>query len=228
MMSGWRNKKTGLTWGDKPEVSTTGKVSGGSLTYLELPYERITGGANPSQYNITNSTTVTGSNGETTQQLTDIIGERVITVEARVTFGGTDYTASQTVSFGTGPLVVFKAPVGTSSGLTWKEAYKACNGTEYNGTDPSNWNQNDVVGGSGMMKRVEYQAVSAYNVPSNWTVLNPNTNAQGAAVAAGWPDTGYWRGEAYGVSYAFLVNVPDGNAGNGDSIDSHQPVACRR
>jgi hypothetical protein len=245
MMSGWESKKSGLTWGATPEVSTTGKMAGGYLTFLELPQERITGSANPSQYNIDRSTTTTDGSGKTTQQLTDIIGEREITVEAKVS--GVDYPATQLISFGNGPLSVFNEPV---LNKTWDEAYKACNTTGYPGNDhsaASGWNNNDYVGGaysngvstnapsSGKMPtRAEYQAVSPYNGPSSWSKLyNFNDKAQGAAVAAGW-SVGtydfYWTGEA-GSASAFCVDVYGGSdfGYNGSICNSYASVvACRR
>jgi hypothetical protein len=77
------------------------------------------------------------------------------------------------------------------------------------------------------------QAVSPYNVPSGWTIYNPNSNAQGAAFAAGWPDNKWWwwTGEAVAASYAFyvyLLDGYDGYDGYGLDVDSDAPVACRR
>jgi hypothetical protein len=97
MMSGWNTKKTGLTWGNVPEPS---------LTYVQLQQERISTAPPP--------TATTDGTGITAvpQQLTDIVGQRNITIQAKVTIGGADYTATQTVSFGSGPLSVFSS-VGT-------------------------------------------------------------------------------------------------------------------
>jgi hypothetical protein len=73
--------------------------------------------------------------------------------------------------------------------------------------------------------RTEYQAVSA--IDTTWGYTNPNPNAQGAAVAAGWPNYYYWSGEAYGAVGAFLVRLVGGD-GVGVNVSSHLPVACRR
>ncbi|MDR3176846.1 MAG: inverse autotransporter beta domain-containing protein [Desulfovibrio sp.] len=216
MMSGWGNKKTGLTWGNVPESGNGGYT----YVYQRLQEERIV--------SATNNTTTTAPNGETVMQLTDIVGERVITVQAKVNIGGTDYTATQAVSFGNGPLYVFRAPLGTSSPyLTWDEAYQACNGSVYpNGSDhTTGWTSGTYVGGGKMPTRVEYQAVSP--IDTAWGHTNPNSNAQGAAVAAGWPDNRYWSGEAFGADIAFHVLVFDGYD-NGGLVGLHFPVACRR
>jgi hypothetical protein len=130
-------------------------------------------------------------------RLTDIVGERIITVLAVVTIDGTDYTATRDVSFGNGPLSVFNAPVGTTSPMTWGEAYQACNASVYTG-NPSGWSYGDYVGGPKMPTRAEYLAVSPSSSP------NPNTAAQGAAFAAGWPENLYWANDAIGPDDAFL------------------------
>jgi hypothetical protein len=84
-----------------------------------------------------------------------------------------------------------------------------------------------------MPTRAEYQAVSALD--TFWEGddrPNPNANAQGAALAAGWPDTGYLTGEADGADFAFHVFLVDGNGLESDDVSfngrSRGPVACRR
>jgi hypothetical protein len=227
MMSDWRDKKTGLTWGDKPESG---------LTYVELQQERI-GRAN-------NNTSITASSGETAMQITDIVGERVITVQAKVNIGGTDYTATQAVSFGNGPLSVFRAPVGTSSPYpAWDDAYAECNGRRYPGTDyssSSGWVDGNYVGGaydsygvttddpnSGKMPTIdEVQAVSSYY--TGGTIYNPNSNAQGAAFAAGWPNLSYWTGYARTDNFAYHVLLSNGRPRSLLGPGTHWPVACLR
>jgi hypothetical protein len=235
VMSGWESKKTGLTWGDAPE---SGKDDY-TYVYERLQKERIDCA--------TNDTSATDSSGVTTILLTDIVGERIVTVQAKVTIGGTDHTATQAISFGKGPLSVFLAPVGAfSPSLTWEEAYNACNGANAYATRsvaPSAWKilgttyPANYVGGSTpgtddgkMPTRAEYHAVSAIDTYP-WGYTNPNVNAQGAAFAAGWPLVWplsvYWTGEAYGAVYAYGVYLLDGiDVGPGDS--ARLAVACRR
>lgn len=59
--------------------------------------------------------------------LTDIVGERKVTVKAVTTIGGQTYEATTEVHFGPGPLAAFAGPPHGAS--TWREAVKACGGT---------------------------------------------------------------------------------------------------
>jgi hypothetical protein len=148
----------------------------------------------------------------------------MITVQAKVTIGGTDYyTVPQAVSFGNGPLYVFRAP--ESGTMNWDAAYKECNNdTTYTGDHSSGWSSGAYVGGPGgndtdsatgkMPTRAEVKAVAV------------NTG-QGAAYAAGWPNYWLWTGEARGAGDAFTVYLDDGNNGGG-SVSDYYPVACRR
>ena len=99
-MPGWQGKKTGLTWGSKPKKRDIGMA-----------------------------TSATAPNGDATIQLTDIIGERVVTVQASVYMDGMVHKAMQDISFGNGPLSLFCTP---SAELTWVEAYQHCNGIPLN------------------------------------------------------------------------------------------------
>ncbi|MDR2123486.1 MAG: Ig-like domain-containing protein [Desulfovibrio sp.] len=219
MMSGWGRKKTGLTWRATPEAG---------LNYEELAQERIV--------NATNNTSTTDPSGATTMQLTDIVGERILTVKAEVTISGITYSATQDVSFGKGPLSKFTAPaeyLEYAPLLTFREAYVLCNGAgkyDSDGVDSSNWKNGDYVGGkdkdSGKMPTVD--EMRAISPPSQ---RNGDANAQGAAYAAGWdPDapSWWWTGEAGGALDAFFVDLYDGDAGYGLVVGSHAPVACLR
>jgi hypothetical protein len=225
---GENSKKSGLTWGQTPEAG---------LNKDTLLQERITGSTNPSQYNINNSTTPTGSDGKTEQRLTDIVGEREITVEAKVKIGETDYTATQAVSFGKGPLSVFTAPKRDYSQhenlINWDVAYKECNGADYTGNHSTGWSSGAYVGGSippagtddgKMPTQAEMQAV-AVRYP-----YNSNNNAQGAAHAAGWPDNWWWWvGQSITKDMVVIVVLADGGAVGGYyTDDSNVAVACRR
>ena len=207
MYSGFGAKKTGLTWGATATM----------VKYDDVPELTATTSLN------------TDANGKTMVQLTDIVGERSITLQAKVTLSGTEYTATQVVSFGNGPLSVFRAPDATSR--NWAAAYQHCNGSAPSGTDvPSTWTvaDNGVYHGGGQLPtRAEYQAVAPIDTRYGFT--NPNGNAKGAAYAAGWPDSyyRYWTGEAYGAGSAFYVRLGDGYV-YGFSVGSGRRVACRR
>jgi hypothetical protein len=195
MMPGWGGKKAGLTWGNAPEPG---------LNATTLPQERIV--------SATNNTGTTDSNGETTMLLTDIVGERVITVKAEATIGATTHSVTQDVSFGNGPLSEFKAPdeyLTIESLPSFEDAYNLCNGANRFNTDgvnPNSWTQGSYVGGGKMPTSAQMLAVS---IPSA-----DNSVGQGAAYAAGW-DPGsrrwwWWTGEASAVYYAFLVALHAG------------------
>jgi hypothetical protein len=158
----------------------------------------------------------TDGNGEITLSFEDILGERTLTLKASVTPpGSSTITANSTVEFTKGPLAVFMAPV---TNKTWDEAYEACNGDPYPGANHTDgWTTYAYVGGPGnkMPIREEYQAVSGGSVGS------------GAAIAAGWPDDGYWTGEAYGANGAFRVGVTNGFT-YGYVLNYRVSVACRR
>ncbi|HJA78644.1 MAG TPA: inverse autotransporter beta domain-containing protein [Candidatus Desulfovibrio intestinavium] len=149
-----------------------------------------------------------------TAYLTDIVGERTVTVRATVTYNGQPYTAETTVTFGKGPLAVFATPL---RNMTWTDAVVAC-------------------GGSYESDNYEYQP--ATNLPSKEELLavsapsasNPGANARGAAFAAKWPNDGsgrdmvmYWTGK--------LAEKVDLGLGDDDVLDlfNEDPVAvCRR
>ena len=212
MASGWGGKKTGLAWGTAPEAG---------LTHVELSGERITS-------DTINNTSTTNAFGETTKSLTDIVGQRTITVKATVTVDSMAYSATQVVSFGDGPLSVFKAPV---YNLTFEQAYNECNGVERyvaDGVAPSTWSilaQGDYVGGGKIPSRVELQRVS--NTDTQWGATNPE-NGLGAAYAAGWSGYWYWTGEVRSTHDVFGVVVVDGDGGNGGNVGDSGRVACRR
>ena len=202
MYTGWGAKKTGLTWGATAD-----------LVYYNAVPELLT--AAPAS---------TTTNGLATVQLTDIVGERVITLRATAQVDGADRSITQAVSFGNGPLSVFRAPDGTTR--NWRDAYQYCNNVAPSGDDdPANWGSvtpGDYHGGGKLPKVVEYQAVSSFN-----STYNPNGNAKGAAYAAGWPDDYYWTGEANDTVNAFFVYLDDGYD-HGSYVGSSTHVACRR
>jgi hypothetical protein len=189
MAPGWENKKTGLTWGEEPE-SGPGEYDG---IPDRLKQERIISAAN--------NTSLTNDDGKTTMYLTDIIGERTITVKAAVMGEDTTYSLTKTITFGNGPLPlsVFKHPEGTEH-LTWDEAYEACNGVPYpNGPDhTTGWTRGAYVGGGGMPTREEIREVCA---------VDPGSAAQGAAWAAGWPGIFYWTGVAESPDAPFVAHL---------------------
>ena len=192
MRAGWHNKKTGLTWGDKP---TTAKGKYESATDM-LRNRRV--GRNVS---------CTDMGGETAVHLTDIVGERTVAVEASIVDAeGTSIMTMQEISFGNGPLSIFCRPVE----VTWHEAYFIANGKEYSGgTDfKTGWKCDVHVGGEKMPSHGEIAAVS---FSSSWG-RERGHNGYGAAYAAGWPGGLYWTGEAAHKNYASVIILEIGGS----------------
>ena len=201
MYSGWGAKKTGLTWGASPTM----------VKWDDIPELTAV------------TTSNTDGTGKAIIQLTDIVGERTITIQAKVNISGTDHTVTQAVTYGNGPLSVFKAP--DSTNRTWDMAYQLCNSSAYSGDHSAGWSSGAYVGGGKMPTRAEYQAVAP--VDTRYSYTNSNAAAQGAAYAAGWPYSLYWTGEALGADYAFGVYLVDGNS-FGFVVGYDLRVACRR
>ena len=146
--------------------------------------------------------------------LTDIVGEREVTVTATVEYNGQLYTAEEKrVTFGDGPLSVFEKPL---RNMSWKEAVTKCGGYY-----PPN--QTGYQPATNLPRKEELQAVSGPG------------GGYGAAFAAKWPDdrNGFglfrcWTGELDGSGRAEIVFLDDGNFG-GIYQDYDVPVAvCRR
>jgi hypothetical protein len=178
---------------------------------------------------LTASTTSPTVNGRTSIQLTDIVGERTITVSAAALVAGSALSVTQTLRFGNGPLSRLTAPDGTKR--NWRDSYQYCNGYAPSGADdPSNWTaaDRDVDHGGGKMPDiVELQAVSSVDTRI-YGYTNTNAAAHGAWSAAGWPHRYYWSGVADGTDHARDVLL----GGGYDSWDlvgrSLDITVCRR
>ena len=146
--------------------------------------------------------------------LTDIVGEREVTVKASVEYNGQTYEAAETVKFGEGPLAVFEKPLRY---MTWNDAARTC-GRVPSDSFPGYHDETNLP------RREELQAVSG-----------PGKGGYGAAFAAKWPNDRnggrwflYWTGELDGSFLAKFVGLHNGDVG--DLIPSSaDPVAvCRR
>lgn len=143
--------------------------------------------------------------------LTDIVGERTVTVTATVEYNGQSYTAEEKrVTFGDGPLSMFEKPL---SYMTWKEAAQEC------GSLPSD-SSSGYHDETNLPRTEELRAVSG-------------GSGYGAAFAAGWPSDGngwfcYWTGELGSSAAAGTVLLHYGDV-SGTGQDVGVPVAvCRR
>lgn len=188
-----KDRFNGLTWGKTPL----------SLSYLESDKIAPEGVA------------PTGA----AAWLTDIVGERTVTVKAEVRVNGTPCTATQIVSFGAGPLAVF-AGKPRKGGLTWADAARACGGTPGDADTPGYQPETRLP------TKAQLIAVSGRRKGGQY----------GAAHAAGWPDpaegTGndifaYWTGEAYGDGWAWMVSLDDGGSARAMvKINDNAIAAC--
>ncbi len=164
---------------------------------------------------------LTDNEGISEVVLTDIIGERSAYIEAQTTYEGKLYTGKCSVVFGKGPLSLFASPpVGP---LSWLELYKKCNKETYNG-DPSRWKVGqDDAGGAKIPSMPQMQSIS---LPGEY---NKAINANGAAVAAGWPsDHRYWNGRVVMKMRASHVDIQNGNphGSGGNNVHESEYGVC--
>ena len=178
------------------------------LTWGQTPLSLIYGTAAEIDTKTPAGTAPTGAEA----YLTDIVGERKVTVKASVEYNGQTYEAAETVTFGEGPLAVFQKPL---SNMSWKEAVKKCGGYY----PPS---QTGYQPATNLPRKEELQAVSG-------------RSGYGAAFAAGWPDDRngsgrfrYWTGELYGSVSAKFVDLDYGNVGVVYQGNVFPVAVCRR
>ena len=142
--------------------------------------------------------------------LTDIVGEREVTVTATVEYNGQSYTAEEkTVSFGNGPLSVFAGQPSTGS-TTWAEA------TTYCGGKPGDPSQAGYQRDTNLPTIEQLQAVSG-------------GRGYGAAFAAGWHSSGwytYWTGQAFGGGIAWFVYLDGGDEALGYVEVGYRLAVC--
>lgn len=169
------------------------------------------------------ATTVTDDEGRAGIVITDIIGERSVTVRATALHDGREYNAEQELVFGKGPLSLFSAP--RPERVSWLELYTVCNGRTYDG-DPEQWRIGQGAAGGKKMPTVEQ--VQAVSLTGKYNAL---PSAMGAAIAAGWPTDGrYWADGVVMKMRAEHVNLQDGNLHGfgGNSITAKEYGVCLR
>jgi len=199
-----RNLATGLAWG----ASATGSP-GTALTAT--------------------TTSNTNASGNATIQLTDIMGERTVTVRASVTISGTTYTADQSITFGTGPLGIFTLPGGTVSNAQWASFSPI---SHANNTSLNNFPAALMCGTTLSAAQLSalpdgYAAATKLPTVGNLRSVSSGFGGNNAWVAAGWPGDLVWTGEvSNGGTYARIVYP------NGFDVDlpvlNDFPVVCLR
>ena len=144
-----------------------------------------------------------------TAYLMDIVGSRVVTVQARTRYLGEQLTATTRITFGNGPLSVFTK--GPSGFLPWAKtnplqtatlfpAAEYCKGSiprdKFTGKPNEAWTDTGHTLKGGIFMYAE-----GSNLPTVRQLQAVSSAGEGgfagAGQAAGWPDGGYWTGEAY-------------------------------
>jgi hypothetical protein len=185
LVSGYGSRTTGLAWGASAPAT---------------PENALTA---------TTSSSTSPSDGTASISLTDVMGQRTVAVQAKVTIAGQDYTVTQNVPFGNGPLSAFSSsPIGQRK---WMQAVADCGGT------------------------LPYPLEDGYH---SYTELHnaPDLEAvskgvgKGAAFAAGWhtvgTDRSYWTGTSRkSDSYASYVNLDTGLSSWNNAGTYARPVA---
>ena len=165
--------------------------------------------------------------------LSDTVGERVVEVSASITIDGSAQTFTGTVSFGEGPLSVFRLPAdagGTVGRADWADkanlseatllpAANMC-GANPHWTTFRTWTAGDYSSQTNLPTRAELRAVA-------------DISGNGARLAAGWRSVYYWTGELrdfQGSHLAYSVYV---ESTRNDNVDwdmflAGRAVVCRR
>lgn len=168
-------------------------------------------------------TAITDSTGISLAKLTDIVGERSVTVIATAEHAGIKHQAEQTVVFGNGPLSIFAAPL--PEPVTWLELYEICNGEPYPG-NPAEWQVG--IGSVGSNKIPSLEQMQSISMRSKY---NSSQAAFAAAVAAGWPtDKRYWTGKAVMKGRASHMDILNGtqHGSGGNDVNAKEYGVCLR
>lgn len=183
------NMLNGLYWGKKAEASKAGEIDRSTMA----------------------GTAPTGAQAF----LSDIVGERTVTLTAETTKANTVYTETVTVTFGRGPLAVFQTVPATQ--LNWYEAIAHCGGT----------GDINITGYQPSTNLPEADQLFAVGVRGD------NPNAKGAAFAANWPNDGIyantyntWTGAAAPNSKVNSMNLNGGNVISPTPFSAPQNAVC--
>ena len=145
------------------------------------------------------ASSVTDASGLATIQLSDILGERTVTVRARVATSDTA-AVDIPITFGKGPLAVFKAPSPAAGQLQWTPGYVVSAST-------TAFPAAEACGGSVAYTGNRYYASS--RLPTIKQLQAVSARGNGAWQAAGWPGLYYWTGElGRDGNDAYFVNRP--------------------
>ena len=153
----------------------------------------------------------TNGSGEASISLSDVLGQRTVIVTAFATApNGQALTLNQSVTFGKGPISIFKAPSGsaewTSSGVrTITSTTRVFNAAAMCGGSVTVGNPyyNDASWGAGTYSNYYYASNS--NLPTVAQLRAVSDSGNGAWTAAGWSADHFWSGE--GATSGMFVGV---------------------
>ncbi len=196
--SDYQNKKTGLAWG----ASAPGQPG--------------------SELN-TSTVSATNGSGDAQMKLTDIVGERTVTVKASV--GDGTATRTQSVTYGTGPLGAFRlAADGTTGQYTWADAIPLSTATNFpaatacGGTVNPGWGPGDYSGATFLPSIATFRTVSG-------------STGNNSYKAAGWRDDngvdGFWSATLNTSDDGTVVGVVNGRTFV-RPLNSQRRVVCLR
>ncbi|MCL2123061.1 MAG: hypothetical protein FWH34_03120 [Desulfovibrionaceae bacterium] len=207
---------TAAWWGNRSTGAMNGLAWGAPLSLKAVEAER---------------TSVSGPapTGDTAR-LTDIVGSRVVRVRASMNIGGTVHSQTIDVSFGKGPLSVFRnKPLGP---MSWVKAGNACGAVD----DPDALGPQDSTKSKGIPEGIPTHLGnlalkgSGYQNSTKLPTIDQLRNVaasngsvgRGAAFAAGWPDDAngkgwflYWTRGTDGFGRAMFMYLPSGGGPGG-------------
>ncbi|MDL2291349.1 hypothetical protein LJC09_04520, partial [Desulfovibrio sp. OttesenSCG-928-F20] len=159
--------------------------------------------------------------------LTDIVGQRKVTVQATVLIDGSFQIFTADVQFGNGPLYEFRFPKGSNEpgvaqwandrpidAATSLPAAELC-GNNIPAAIFTSWSAGDYSSQTGLPTRGELRTVATGTGNEAWK-------------AAGWPHAYYWTGELVFTDYAWTVVVADGSHVSAGALGNSYRVVCRR
>lgn len=166
--------------------------------------------------------------------LADIVGERSVTVQAKIVIDGAEKIFKGTVVFGPGPLATFRLPTGNVERAQWADTYKVSDAQHLPAAElcsdfkGDTWNlpapvdlrsdsitSRDYSEQTGLPRAAELRKVASQEGNYSW-------------IAAGWPfKEHYWTGEIYDISHAkgLFLGAPDPHL---TEIIKWRNVVCRR
>ena len=179
VVAGYKTKKTGLAWG----ASAPG-----------TPENELT----------TTTSSTTNASGIAEISLTDVMGERVVTVQA--TAEGLTKTA--TVSFPNGPLAVFAGP---PKGTYYWGNNESAASTSFPAANQCGASDSEIINFSDYppanFSTIYVSASKLPTVEQLVAVGKGSGRGKGAAYAAGWPPTiPYWTGTARVWNYTYQAD----------------------